>query len=288
MKIVFKILKLFSIFILLAFLCLFAASRLMQDKVAAIILKSLNENISTKLHVGTFRLSFLNKFPRASLELRNVIVHSSPDFNSAGFSGISTDTLLAARNVSVEFRFTDILRGNYTIERIRARGGKINFFTDSEGKVNYEISAGSRKPGSDVLTIDLKKIYLAGIRVYYNNLATKLIINGVVRKGTLKSRIHGENIDFNASAELQLDSIQLYSTRITKTIITETEIDLQKSKSGINFKKSNFHIDNYDFGLSGFISSDNIYDLKVTGHNIDISRIRNYLPDKYLGEAVRI
>ena len=281
MKIVSKILKLLSILILIAFIFLFAASRLMQDKVAAIILKSLNENISTKLKVGTFRLSFLSKFPRASLELRDVIVHSSPNFNSAAFSGINSDTLLAARNVSIEFKYTDILRGNYTIERIRARGGKMNFFTDSEGRVNYDISTGIRKPESDVFTIDLEKIYIAGIRAYYNNLATKLIINGVVRKGTLKSRIHGDNIDFNASGEIQIDSIQLHSTRINKTIVTEADIDLQKSKSGINFKKSNFHIDNYDFGLSGFISSDNIYDLKVTGHNIDISKIRNYLPDKY-------
>ena len=281
MKILFKIFKLLSILILIVFLFLFAASRLMQDKVAEIILKSLNDNISTKLQVGTFRLSFLSKFPRASLELRNVIVYSSPKFNSAAFSGINTDTLLTARNVSIEFKYTDILIGNYTIERIRARGGKMNFFTDSEGRVNYDISKGIRKPESDVFTIDLKKIYIADIRAYYNNLGTKLILHGAVRKGTLKSRIHGDNIDFNASGEIQLDSIQLYGTRINKTIVTEADIDLQKNKSGINFKKSNFHIDTYDLGLSGFISSDNIYDLKVTGQNIDISKIRNYLPDKY-------
>ena len=68
---------------------------------------------------------------------------------------------------------TDILRGNYTIERIRARGGKMNFFTDSEGRVNYDISKGIRKPESDVFTIDLEKIYLADIRAYYNNLGHK-------------------------------------------------------------------------------------------------------------------
>ncbi len=102
----------------------------MQDKVADIILKSLNHNISTKLQVGSFRLSFLSKFPKAALELRNVLVKSSPDFNSESFTGINTDTLLAARNVSIEFKFTDIIRGNYTIERIRARTGRINFFTD--------------------------------------------------------------------------------------------------------------------------------------------------------------
>ena len=129
--------------------------------------------------------------------------------------------------------------------------------------------------------MNLEKIFVADIRSYYNNLATKLIINGVVRKGTLKSRIHGDKIDFTAGGEVQIDSLQLYSTRFNKTIITEVDIDLQKTKRGISFKKGNLHVDNYDFGVDGFISSDNIYDLKITGHKIDISKIRKYLPDKY-------
>lgn len=282
MKIAFKLFKLFAIFILTVSLILFAAARLMQDKVADIILKSLNQNISTKLHIGNFRLSFLSKFPKASLELRDVLVHSSPDFNSGAFKGLNTDTLLAARNVSMEFRFTDILRGNYNIERIRARGGKMNIYTDSEGKVNYNVSSGSKKPGADNLTINLEKVYLADIRSYYNNLGSRLIINGVVTKGMVKSKIHGGNIDFSADGEVQIDSLQLYSTRIRRKIITDVVIDLQKTKKGISFKKGNLHIDNYDIVIDGFISSDDVYDLKITGHNIDISKISNHLPDEYI------
>ena len=119
---------------------LFSASFLLQDKVAGIILKSLNKNISTKLDIGSFRLSFLRKFPNASLELKNVLVHSSSNFNSEEFTGINTDTLLAARTVSVEFKITDIIKGNYNIERIGVKTGKINFYTDKSGFVNYDIS----------------------------------------------------------------------------------------------------------------------------------------------------
>jgi hypothetical protein len=277
-----KIIKLFAILILTVFVILFAGSRLMQDKVADIILKSLNQNISTKLRVGNFRLSFLSKFPKASLELRNVLVHSSPDFNSASFTGINTDTLFAARNVSVEFKITDILKGNYTVERIRARTGKMNFFTDSEGKVNYDISTGSQKQGPDNFTINLEKIFLTDIRYFYKHLATNLTFNGVISKGTLKSTISGDNIGLIAGGEVKIDNIQLNSTRINKQIIIDIDIDLQKTKSCIIFKKGNIHVDNFDLGLDGSISSDNIYDLKITGHNIDISKIQKYLPDKYL------
>ena len=60
------------------------------------------------------------------------------------FNGINTDTLLAAKFVSVEFKITDIIKGNYNIERISAKTGKMNFFTDTSGLVNYDISCQNR------------------------------------------------------------------------------------------------------------------------------------------------
>jgi hypothetical protein len=281
MAILYKIFKILAIFVLSILIILFTAARLMEDKVADVILKSLNNNVSTKLHIGAFRLSFLSKFPKASLELRNVLVSSSANFNAAQFTGISTDTLLAAKNVSVEFNITDIIRGNYTIERIRAKTGKANFLTDTTGMINYVVKVRNDKAGPSSFIIDLKNIYVSDIKCYYNNLATKLIIFGVVNKGVLKSKIQADNLRFIARGKLQIDSLSLYDVKITKTIESDADIDLDKTKIGITFRKSNFKIDNYDFGVEGLISADNIYDLRVTGHNIDISKIRKYVPDKY-------
>jgi AsmA-like C-terminal region len=282
MKLTLKILKISAILVLAILIILFSASVLMQDKVAGIILRSLNQNISTKLKVGSVRLSLLKKFPKASLELKDVLVHSSTGFKTDAFGGISTDTLLSARSVSVEFRLTDILSNNYTIERIRARAGRVNFFTDAAGNVNYDITVKSSNPGKEALTINLEKIYLTDIKSYYNNLAAKLIINGIVRKSILKSRIQGKNIGFTADGELQIDSLQLLSTRITRPITGVIDLSLQKTAKGITFKKGIFRMENWDFGLDGFVSSDNVLDLNITGHNIDISKIRNWLPERYL------
>ena len=282
MKLTLKILKLFAILIITVSIILLSASFLLQDKVAGIILKSFNKNISTKLEVGSFKLSFLRKFPKASLELKDVLVHSSPNFNSHSFTGINTDTLLTARFVTVDFKITDILNGVYNIERVSARDGKINFYTDAAGFVNYDISSKGKKTDGDVFTIDLKRINLTDIKSYYINLATKLIINGLVKEGTIKSRISGDDIDFNANAEIEIAGFQLYNTKITKTITTEIELTLKRSKNGILFKKGVLSVENYDFDLNGFISSDNVLDLNITGHNVDISKIRNYLPEKYL------
>ena len=237
---------------------------------------------ATKLDVGSFRLSFLRKFPKASLELKDVLVHSSTDFSPEQFMGINTDTLLTARSVSVEFRITDIIKGNYNIESISAKTGKAFFFTDTAGHVNYNISVKNSNHGDDVLTINLERINLNDIKATYNNLSARLIIKGFISNGKLKSRISGDNIDFIAAAAMEINHFQLYNTTVTKTISGGLNLILQSSKSGIMFKKGSLSIDNYQLGLDGFVSSDNTLDLNITGQNIDLARVRNYLPDKYL------
>jgi len=282
MRLALKILKVIAILILLLSITLFSASLLLQDKVASVLLKSINKNISTKLEIGTFKLSFLTKFPNASLELKNVFVHSSPDFNSGSFMGINTDTLLEAKTVSIEFKITDIINGIYRIERVSASTGKMNFYTDTTGLVNYDISVKKSVSTGDDFTIDLERINLLNLKIYYNNLATRVITNGLVKNGKLKSRITGDVIDFTAQADMQINNFQLYNTKITKPVSAELEISMQDRKGAILIKKGSMKVDSYDFGLSGLISSENMLDLTVSGHNIDITKIRNYFPEKYL------
>ena len=282
MNLLLKIGKLLAIVIITFSVILFSASFLLKDRVGFIILNSLNKNLSTKLEVGSYKLSFLKKFPKASLELKNVLVHSSPGFNSAAFKGINTDTLLSASNVSLDFRLTDILSGNYTIERIGAKNGRANFFTDSVGHVNYNITLKNSSSGGEGTTIDLKKIYISDIRATYNNLSAHLIIGGMIKNGNLKSRISGNIIDFIAGTEMQIDRFRLFDFVTDKIIPAKLDINLQSSKSGIRFRKGNLYIENSDTEISGFVSSDDFLDLDVTGRNLDLSKIRKYLPEKYM------
>ena len=282
MKLFLKIAKLLAVLILTVSIVLISASFLLRDKVGFIILRSLNKNLSTKLEVGSYKLSFLRKFPRASLELKDVLVHSSPDFDSHSFKGINTDTLLAARFVSVEFKITDIVKGIYTIDRIGARLGRANFFTDTTGHVNYNISLKNNSPGSVETIIDLNKIDVSDIDAYYNSLSAHLIIAGTIKKGKMKSNIRGNNIDFIAGTDLLITRFQLYNFSTDKSIATKLDLNLLSSTAGIRLRKGTLYIDNFDFGIEGFVASDNNLDLKVTGHNLDIAKMRKYLPEKYM------
>jgi len=281
MRLTFKILKLFAAAIITLSIILFTASLFVEDKVADIVFKTLNKNISTKLDISSFKLSFLRKFPKASLELKDVLVHSSKNFNSKEFTGINTDTLLATRSMSVEFKITDILKGIYTIERIGVRNGEMNLYTDKAGLVNYDISVSKEVAGGEDFSLNLEIIYLNDIKANYINLATKLKIEGLINKGRLKSRISGSSIDFTGLADLEISGFQLYNTTISRTVIASIDLTLNSSKSGILFKKGSLRIDNYEFVVTGGISSDDRLDLDISGNKVDISKIRIYLPAKY-------
>ena len=282
MKLFLKIGKLFAILILTVSIILISASLLLKDKVGFIILRSLNKNLSTKLEVSSYKLSFLRNFPRASLELRNVLVHSSHDFDSHAFKGINTDTLLAARFVTLEFKITDFIKGNYTIDRIGARLGRANFFTDTLGHVNYNVSVKNNSADKGETIIDLKRIDISDITAYYNSLSAHLIISGPIKKGRLKTKITGSNIDFKGESEIRISRFQLFNFSMDKTVPAKLDLDLLSSKSGIRFRKGTIYIENFDFEIEGLVGSDNNLDLKVLGHNLDLSKIRRYLPEKYL------
>jgi hypothetical protein len=285
MRNVLKIVKMTMILIIAISVLLFSASLLLQDKVAEAILNSFNKSLSTKFDIGSVRLSFLRKFPKASLELKNVVVYSSPNFNSEQFIGINTDTLITAKAVSVEFKITDILKGNYNIDRIGAKDGNVNLYSDISGFVNYDVSVKSDNPGNEAITINLERINIDNIKASYNNIATKLIIKAVISNGRLKSRISGDKIDFSAVAETEINSFQLYNTCITKPIKADLDLKLISTREGVRINEGLLEVENIIFGVNGFISENDLLDLNLTGQNVDLSKIRKYLPEKYLNQV---
>ena len=84
---------------------------------------------------------------------------------------------------------------------------------------------------------------------------------------------------------MDLTSLQLKNTTISRTIAGELDITLRSSKSGIFFKEGTLTIDDYEFVLKGSVATNDMLDLDITGNNINISKIRNYLPEKYYALA---
>lgn len=260
---------------------LFSLSYILKDDVIAVFLKSVNSKLSTKIEVGTYTLSLLKKFPKASVELKNMFVLSSPSFDKSQFTGINTDTLLKAESAFLEFSMRDLIKGNYKIESISLTNGNLNLFSDSSGKVNYEITSGKSESSDEQFVINLEKIRLTGLKIRYANTATKLNICGLIETGRIKSRIAGDNIDFICSSSLRINTFDLYSTHLKPNASVFADLNLHQSDSGILFKKGSVKLENFNFDLAGFISSGDVLDLRISGKNIDIAHLKKFLPEEY-------
>jgi hypothetical protein len=281
MRMVIKILKWSSIAIIMILIGLFGLSFFLQDKVVAFFINSLNKNLSTKIETGAGKFSLINKFPRASVRLKDVLVHSSPRFDNSQFKNLSTDTLLYAESVSLEFRMIDLIKGNYNIESITGTGGILNLLSDSSGMVNYEIAEETTPSNGEDFVINLERILLKDIRARYINVATSLDITGTIKSGKLKSRIAGDNIDFTASAGLQLTLLDAFPLALKTPIPASLFINMHQSDSGIFISNGTLKTENFSLGISGMIYENNLLDLKISGRNIELSRIKKFLPPAY-------
>lgn len=282
MKLILNILKWSFAVIGAIIIVLFSLSQLLSDKVAEIFLRSLNDQISTKIDVREYSLSFIKRFPKAAVELKDVTVWSSPTFDKSQFKNINTDTLLTARSAMLEFSMTDIIRENYDIDRITLDDGRLNIFSDSSGKINYEVYSDTSSTSDDDFVINLERINASSVTVRYVNSATSLDISGIITSGSFKSRIAGDVLDFDCSTDLVIRSIDILSTPIRTNASVKIDLNLHQSDSGIIFRKGSMKLENFRFGLSGSISSEDIMDLRITGQDIDLARIKKYFPKDFL------
>ncbi len=276
-----KILKIFSLLVIIISVVLVIASFLPGDQVAVFVLGKINKNIDTKIEVGSFRLSFIKKFPHASLELRDVVVLSSSGFSKDEFKDVNTDTLLIASNLSVNFKITDIIKKDYDIKRIHLKKGKLNLYTDSSGRVNYKTQKSSNNNDSSSLALNLNRILLSDLIVLYRNNATLLEIDGLVTDGKLSSRISDDYITLGADADLHIKRIVQDKITISVPFNAGLELKMEDSENNLTIKKGRLSIENFQFLVSGNINPENILDIVLQGENIDLSRLRKYIPENY-------
>lgn len=281
MRLLINIIKWIAIVTGALLLILFSLSFLLRNRVTEIFLASVNRKISTKVLVGEYRLSFLKKFPKASVELKDLTILSSHTFDKNQFKGMNTDTLLNVHSAFLEFGMTDILNGNYTIGSITVANGMLNLFSDSSGGINYDITYGSGGNTGDDIVINLDRISVSNLTTRYVNRATSLDISGSVESGRFKSRIAGNNIDFTCNSSVIIRRFDLFSASVRTKASLTVDMNLHKSDSGYFFRKGNLSLEDFRFGLSGYISSTDSMNLKITGRNIQLSRLKKYLPEKF-------
>jgi hypothetical protein len=277
MKKALKPFKIICAVIVLAVAGLFTTSVLLQDKVAHILIGIINSKIATSIEPASAKLSFLSSFPQASVSLRNVLIRPSSEFDHSGFTGVSTDTLLWSKLVTIEFSPFELIQRKYRIKKLTIKEGKINLLTDASGMINYDLvrGGGSSQGG---FNLNLDGITLTGMKAVYNDLSSGIMLKGSIEKSRLKTHFSGRSIDFSGASEMQMDKIRLWGTDLPENLKALLDIDVRSSGDTTYFRQGTLRLDDQAFSLKGIMYPGSIPSLHIVGDKIDFEKALSVVP----------
>jgi hypothetical protein len=246
-----------------------------KDRVAEIFIEEISSRSEMEISVSGSRLTLLRRFPRASFELRDILVRSVPAFKG-------NDTLVSAASASLEFSIFDLLRKRYNIGRITVSGGKVNIHTDQNGITNYPLlEKDSAKTGAGV-NINLKNIRLTNIELSVANQVKELLAEMKFNSARLSGEIAGTDIGLRAEGEFEIRRLLLNGIVITNPLDGSLNLDMHKSDSEISLKKGKLTLESMSFAVEGkFTPATGSTNLIVRADNADIAELSGFIPSKY-------
>src|SRR5512133_3503503 len=236
----------------------------------------LGDHLRTELAMDDIRFRLLKGFPKVTIEISNVVLHSGDDFSIRDFPGRWSDTLLQAKSLYLQFDLLKMIRKQYELKKIEVTDGTINILFDKQNRHNLSIWKSEGAEGNKY-SVNLRNIEINNTRLRVYMLRNKFTLNartGNVQfkgsflnnvlsgdaKGNIKIRdVHANSKSLVHNASLQLDVKLLYDQNKVK--ISQGKVQLNKAACDLSCeyiwgKKStiDLSIDIPKFGLDELMS----------------------------------
>lgn len=271
-----------TIIVASAFLFVMIVSFTYKDTVVRYLKKYLDKHLTTEIEVSKIKFSFIKKFPNATIQLKNVIVKSGLDYNTAEFSDIGSDTLLAAKDVFFEFSLTGIIRGEYKLKNTRINNGRLLLLIDKEQNNNFRIWEVSESEDRNDYNFILQSLVLNNINIRMNDHHNRINLESNTKKTFIHAEL-GKTENYISIAGLQ----NLQRLIAGKSFnLSDKKLDISTkirfNKNDFIFSKSSVRSEKSTILFFGEIKKNrNIFlSLDIQGENIDPGELENYFPDQ--------
>ncbi|MBN1133148.1 MAG: AsmA family protein, partial [Bacteroidales bacterium] len=174
------------------------------DDLQSRVTRSINSKIDTKVYAEQVSISILRKFPYTSVVLKNVTIWSSHNFNEKEFGELSTDTLLNAEAVYLNFNILDLLRKKYSIRQLEIRNGSLRILSDSKGEGNYRfLKSPSEEQEKDGLFV-LKDLDVLNFEYILDDHKRNLAVSGIIHELRLNGNFYRKDFQLKTQADLEI------------------------------------------------------------------------------------
>ena len=168
-----------------------------ETEVKVKLVGALNQRLNAPVTVSDMDLTFVARFPQASMRLRDVLAKEMRS------DGAAPDTLLYAEDLFLEFSLWDIFRGSYTVDQIHASHARLYPTLDANGKGNYIIWR-TDSLASTSSPVDLDKVSFNDLQVRFRDDRSALVIKARSRSLSLSGHFSDElnTLTLNGDAHL--------------------------------------------------------------------------------------
>lgn len=168
-----------------------------EDEVKAKLVEELNAHLKAPLYQDGIELTFIKRFPQASLRFSHVLI------KEVRTDSLPPDTLLAANDLYFEFGLFSLLTGDYTVHDLHGKDVKLYAGLDRHGVANWDIwKTDSTATGSTAIA--LKRVTFDGIGTRYRDARSGLCVRTRSDKLSVRARFRPEGSALNIAGDVGL------------------------------------------------------------------------------------
>jgi len=224
-------------------LILFIVSLIFETKISGIFTRELNKNLSVPVVTEKLNFSLLKRFPRASLELENLLI-KSPSPQSHHIVSDYPDTLLYAEKMILTLKIAPLIKKNYTIDRIDIERGVINICKGSSGRMNTDIWGKKTSSDTSVMNLNINNVNINNSSFTYCVVKTGLFIDCLINNSSNKLVIQEGYVQVKSKSNTSLTYLRTgQNFQINRPYPVKFNTALVISEDSINIGHADIDID---------------------------------------------
>ncbi len=270
MRIFRRVLIIFISFLLFCLLIGVIFSTIYEDAVINYLKKYLDKHLITEVEVNKINFSIFKKFPKASVELTDIVAKSGMGFSAYDFGYINTDTLLSAKSVFFEFSLPGIIRGEYILKNVKIANGELILLMDHKGKNNFSVWERGKQDTKSEFNFSLPDISLNNISIKLIDLSSNLAIESRSKKMKLKANFNETSSYFIGKGNLFINKLSIGKNFDLSNKDFNVDIDLLVKKDHYQFNKCTVASGKFKMLLKGDIKKQ---DKTFLNLNISLSKV---------------
>jgi hypothetical protein len=287
-----KILKGLGIFLLVTIIALAAAPFLFKDKIKAMVLKSINENVDATVAFADVDLSLLKSFPNANVTISNLGI-----INKAPFEG---DTLFYAGETNLKMSIKELFKSEnetMNLQSFRLKDAVVNVIFNKDGIGNFDIALKDDEEKKDdseskPFNLSIQNYEIENLKMAYWDQGSNIKLALTELNHTGKGNFAEQKLDLDTKTTTKL-SFDMEGTNYMKNVTLSLDailgIDLDKMK--FEFKDNKALINQLPLAFNGFLQmqeNGQLYDLTFKTPTSDFKNFLGLVPEAYAGNINQV